>query len=119
MQFLILYLGAGACGDLHVYDPVVQTWMDLSLLTSGLPSARWGLLIADAGARLYVHGGYASGEWMDKLDKRVMAENRRYRGKFHQEEVFLGDLEVGPVWFAKRKSTNRHPPPPHTHTLAN
>jgi hypothetical protein len=59
---LTVYRCAGVTGDLHVYDPVVQTWTDLSLLTSRLPAARWGLCITAVDARLYVHGGYASGK---------------------------------------------------------
>ena len=54
-------------GDLHVYDPFVMAWTDLSYPASGTPpSPRYGHGFTAAGGKLYVHGG-----WNDSGDVKI------------------------------------------------
>ena len=44
--------------DLHVFDPAVKSWTDISAPSSGTsPSARVGQAFSSAGGMLFVHGG--------------------------------------------------------------
>jgi hypothetical protein len=51
---------AGMLNDLHAFDPVTLTWVDISATAVGTaPERRAGVGFAAIGQRLYIHGGFS------------------------------------------------------------
>ena len=71
------FLSAGLLNDLHVFDPAIMSWSDLSGSISGTPpEARYRMgMTSSADGKLYVFGGYGkSGEHTLQRDRSVHAQ---------------------------------------------
>ena len=60
--FKTVYLAAGFVADVHIFDPLNSTWMDISGFVRGVaPLPSFGYGITSVSGNIYLHGGNDKG----------------------------------------------------------